>query len=54
VDAPLLVRMGLFDKPGRIALSASWGFLVGVALLGAMIFQTIASTTLHPFIYFQF
>jgi hypothetical protein len=54
VHAPLLVRMGLIDKRGQIALTVLSGFLVGGALLGAMIFQTIASTTLHPFIYFQF
>jgi D-alanyl-lipoteichoic acid acyltransferase DltB (MBOAT superfamily) len=54
VHAPLLVRLGLVDKQGQIALTASSGFLVGGALFGAMIFQTIASTALHPFIYFQF
>jgi hypothetical protein len=54
MHAPLLVRMGLIDKQGQIALTASSGFIVGGALLGAMIFQTIASATLHPFIYFQF
>jgi hypothetical protein len=54
VHAPLLVRLGLLDKQGQIALTASSGFIVGGALFGAMVFQTIASTTLHPFIYFQF
>jgi alginate O-acetyltransferase complex protein AlgI len=54
MHAPLLVRMGIIDKQGQIALTASSGFIVGGALLGAMIFQTIASATLHPFIYFQF
>ena len=54
LHAPLLVRMGLVDERGQIALTAASGFIVGGALLGAMIFQTITSTTLHPFIYFQF
>jgi alginate O-acetyltransferase complex protein AlgI len=51
---PLFVRMGLVDKQGQIALTAASGFIVGGALLSAMIFQSIRSITLHPFIYFQF
>jgi alginate O-acetyltransferase complex protein AlgI len=54
VRAPLLVRLGLVDKRGQIALTAVSGFIIGGALLGAMVVQTRESTALHPFIYFQF
>jgi alginate O-acetyltransferase complex protein AlgI len=51
---PFLVRWGLVDADGGLALGASSGFVVAGALLGAMIFQALRSTTLQPFIYFQF
>lgn len=54
VRVPLLVRVGLIDKQGQIALNAFSGFIIGAAFFGALIFQAIASTNLHPFIYFQF
>jgi D-alanyl-lipoteichoic acid acyltransferase DltB (MBOAT superfamily) len=54
VRASLLVRWGLIGKEGQIALTAVSGFMLAGALFGAMVFQTIGSTTLHPFIYFQF
>jgi hypothetical protein len=54
VCAPLLIRWGLIGKDGQVALTASSGVLVASALFGAMIFQAVGSTTLHPFIYFQF
>ena len=54
VRAPLLIRWGLIGKDGQVALTASSGVLVASALFGAMIFQAVGSTTLHPFIYFQF
>jgi alginate O-acetyltransferase complex protein AlgI len=49
-----LVRVGLTDKQGQIALTSLSGLIIGGALLVAMIVQTRASTALHPFIYFQF
>jgi alginate O-acetyltransferase complex protein AlgI len=52
--APLLVRMGLLNKRGYVAFTAASGFLIGSALLGAMILQSVRSATLQPFIYFQF
>jgi hypothetical protein len=54
VHAPMLVRMGLLDKQGHFALTAVSGFIIGSALLGAMILQSARSATLQPFIYFQF
>jgi alginate O-acetyltransferase complex protein AlgI len=54
VRAPLVVRWGLIGKDGQFALTASTGFIAAGALFGAMMFQAIRSTTLHPFIYFQF
>jgi alginate O-acetyltransferase complex protein AlgI len=49
---PWPVRPGPIE--GRWALTAPFGFMVGVALLGAMIFQALTSTNLQNFIYFQF
>jgi hypothetical protein len=52
--APFFTRLGLIGKGGLLTLSASSGFIVGAALVGAMIFQSVRSTTLQQFIYFQF
>jgi len=54
VRAPPLVRRNLVARESQIALTAVSGVITASALFGAMVFQTISTTTLHPFIYFQF
>ncbi len=50
----LLVRWGFVTKDGQLALTATLGLIVAGTLLGAMVLQTFKTTTLQPFIYFQF
>ncbi|MGA8613924.1 MAG: MBOAT family protein [Xanthobacteraceae bacterium] len=52
--APFFTRLGLMERGVQLSLSASSGVIAGAALVGAMIFQSMRSTTLQQFIYFQF
>jgi alginate O-acetyltransferase complex protein AlgI len=52
--APFFTRLGSLARNGLLTLNASSGFIVGAALVGALIFQSMSSTTLQQFIYFQF
>jgi alginate O-acetyltransferase complex protein AlgI len=46
--------LGLVGPDGSFALTRVTGTLVGTALLASIMYQTMRTTTLQPFIYFQF
>jgi D-alanyl-lipoteichoic acid acyltransferase DltB (MBOAT superfamily) len=46
--------LGLVGPDGTLALNARTGVLVAALVFGSLIYQTIRTTTLQPFIYFQF
>ncbi len=48
------IRLRLAAPDGSFALTPATGLLVGATLLGGLLYQAIRTTTLHPFIYFQF
>jgi alginate O-acetyltransferase complex protein AlgI len=57
LPAPLLhlgMRAGLLSDDGSLALGALAGVAVGFVMFGALLYQTLRSTVLLPFIYFQF
>jgi hypothetical protein len=57
LPAPLLhigARVGLLLSDGSLALGALAGVAVGFVMFGTLLYQSLQSTTLLPFIYFQF
>jgi alginate O-acetyltransferase complex protein AlgI len=50
----VFVRLGVLSGDGGLALTPVTGFLTAGALLGAVLYQALRSTTLQQFIYFQF
>ena len=57
LPAPLRLigtRAGLLSSDGSLALGALAGVTVGFVMFGTLLYQTLQSTTLLPFIYFQF
>jgi alginate O-acetyltransferase complex protein AlgI len=47
-------RAGLLSTDGSLALGALAGVVVGFTMFGALLYQTLQTTVLLPFIYFQF
>jgi D-alanyl-lipoteichoic acid acyltransferase DltB (MBOAT superfamily) len=47
-------RLGLAAPDGTFALTRATGAFVGAVLVGCLVYQAVRTTTLQPFIYFQF
>ena len=47
-------RLGFASSAGTLALTRSTGAIAGTLLFGLLVYQAMRSTTLQPFIYFQF
>ena len=50
----LAMRLRLVAVNGSFVFNGASGLLIGILLFSSLLFQSVRSTTLHPFIYFQF